>query len=39
MFAYEPALALGGSGAPDTVRRVGLVEHLVLLAQIVGLRG
>jgi hypothetical protein len=39
MFAYEPALALGGSGALDTVRRVGLVEHLVFLAQTVGLRG
>lgn len=34
-YAFEPALALGGSGAVETVRRVELREHLGLLAQIV----
>jgi hypothetical protein len=34
MYGYQPALALGGSGAPDTVRRVRLVEQHILLAQL-----
>jgi len=38
MYGYEPALTLGGSGALETIRRVRMVEHLVLLAQLVGIR-
>jgi hypothetical protein len=38
IYAYEPALALGGSGKLETVRRVRMVEHLVLLAQLVGIQ-
>ena len=34
-FAFEPALALGGSGAVETVRRVKLREQLAILAQLV----
>lgn len=34
MYGYQPALAVGGSGAADTVRRVPLVEQLVALAQL-----
>jgi hypothetical protein len=34
MYGFQPALALGGSGAPDTVRRLPLVAHLVALAQL-----
>lgn len=34
-YAFEPALALGGPGTIDTVRRVRMREHLGLLAQMV----
>jgi hypothetical protein len=34
-YAFEPALALGGSGAVETIRRVKMREHLAILAQIV----
>lgn len=34
-YAFEPALALGGPGTVDTVRRVKVREHLSILAQIV----
>jgi hypothetical protein len=34
-YAFEPALALGGPGTPDTVRRVKIREHLGILKQIV----
>ena len=33
-YGYFPALALGGSGEPDTIQRVGLFEHLSLLRQL-----
>jgi len=33
-YAFEPALALGGSGTIDTVRRVRVREHLAILAEI-----
>jgi hypothetical protein len=33
-YGFEPALALGGPGTLDTVRRVKLREHLAILAQI-----
>jgi len=35
MYGYEPALALGGSGTPETVRRYKLPEHQLLLSQLV----
>ena len=34
-YAFEPALALGGSGALETLRRVKIREHLAILAQLV----
>ena len=34
-YAFEPALALGGPGTPDTIRRVKIREHLAILAQLV----
>ncbi|NGZ08805.1 MAG: DUF1851 domain-containing protein [Nitrospira sp. LK70] len=34
-YAFEPALAIGGPGTVDTIRRVKMREHLGLLAQIV----
>jgi hypothetical protein len=34
MYAYEPALALGGSGKPETVRKVDLINHHLLLSQL-----
>ena len=34
MYGYEPAIALGGSGEPDTIRRYKLVEHHILLSQL-----
>jgi hypothetical protein len=33
-YAFEPALALGGPGTVDTVRRVKIREHLGILAQL-----
>ncbi len=33
-YAFEPALALGGAGTPDTIRRVPMREHLAILAQL-----
>jgi hypothetical protein len=35
MYGYEPALALGGSGKPDTVRRYNIFNHQILLSQLV----
>lgn len=35
MYGYEPALAFGGSGAPETVRRYPLFAHHALLSQLV----
>jgi hypothetical protein len=35
MYGYEPALALGGSGNPETVRRVTIFNHHLLLSQLV----
>lgn len=34
MYGYEPALALGGSGERETVRRYKLFEHHLLLSQL-----
>lgn len=34
MYGYEPALALGGSGKPDTVRRYNIFNHQLLLSQL-----
>lgn len=34
MYAFEPALALGGSGKPETVRKVNLFDHHTMLAQL-----
>lgn len=34
-YAFEPALALGGPGTVDTLRRVKLREHLAILSQLV----
>ena len=33
-YAFEPALALGGPGTADTIRRVAIREHLGILAQL-----
>ena len=38
MYGYEPALALGGSGKPDTVRRYDIFTHHLLLSQLVPLK-
>jgi hypothetical protein len=38
MYGYEPALALGGSGKADTVRRFDLFTHHLLLSQLVPLK-
>jgi len=35
-YAFEPALALGGSGDLETIRRVKMREALGVLAQLVG---
>lgn len=34
-YGFEPALALGGPGTVDTIRRVRMREHLAILAQLV----
>ena len=34
-YAFEPALALGGPGTPESLAKVKLREHLAFLAQIV----
>jgi hypothetical protein len=34
MYGYEPALALGGPGTLDTVRRVPLAAHHAFLASL-----
>ena len=34
-YAFEPALALGGPGTLETIRRVKIREHLGILAQLV----
>lgn len=34
MYGYEPALALGGPGKPDTVRRFDIFTHHLLLSQL-----
>lgn len=34
MYGYEPALALGGSGKPETVRRFNFFNHHLLLTQL-----
>jgi hypothetical protein len=34
-YAFEPALALGGPGTVETIRRVKMREHLGILAQLV----
>ena len=33
-YGFEPALALGGPGTVDTIRRVRMREHLAILAQL-----
>jgi len=33
-YAFEPALALGGPGTVETIRRVKMREHLAILAQL-----
>jgi hypothetical protein len=33
-YAFEPALALGGPGTVETIRRVNIREHLGILAQL-----
>ena len=40
MYGYEPALALalGGSGKPETVRRLDLFAHHVLLSRLTPLK-
>lgn len=38
MYGFFPALALGGSATLDHLQKVKAVEHLVLLAQLDGLR-
>lgn len=38
MYGYEPALALGGSGQVDTIRRFKMNEHHILLSQVQPLR-
>jgi hypothetical protein len=35
MYGFEPALALGGSGKPETVRRYNVFNHHLLLSQLV----
>ncbi|MDQ1639053.1 MAG: hypothetical protein QOF62_2392 [Pyrinomonadaceae bacterium] len=35
-YGFEPALALGGPGTVDTIKRVKIREHLGILAQLVG---
>jgi hypothetical protein len=35
-YAFEPALALGGPGTLDTLRRVKWIVHLALLAELSG---
>jgi hypothetical protein len=37
-YAFEPVLALGGSGELDTVRKVKMREYLGILAQLVAKR-
>jgi hypothetical protein len=34
MYGFEPALPLGGSGAPETVRRVKIFNHHLMLSQL-----
>jgi hypothetical protein len=34
-YGFEPAIALGGPGTLDTIRKVKLREHLSILAQLV----
>jgi hypothetical protein len=34
MYAYEPALSLGGSGRAETVRRVNIFAHHAMLSQM-----
>jgi hypothetical protein len=34
-YGFEPAIALGGPGTLDTLRKVKLLEHLSILAQLV----
>jgi hypothetical protein len=34
-YGFEPALALGGPGTVDTIKRVKIREHLGILAQLV----
>ena len=38
MYAYEPALALGGSGAAETLRQVNIFAHHMFLSQAMTLR-
>lgn len=35
-FTYEPALALGGTGGSETIRKVKIREQLGILAQVAG---
>lgn len=35
-YGFHPAIALGGPGTADTLRKVKLREHLALLAQVAG---
>lgn len=35
MYGYEPALALGGSGEPEGVRRYNIFNHHLMLSQLV----
>jgi hypothetical protein len=35
-YGFHPAIALGGSGTADTLKKVKLREHLSLLAQLAG---
>jgi hypothetical protein len=38
MYGYEPAPALGGSGEPETLRRVNIIAHHLFLSQVMTLR-
>lgn len=35
IYGYSPAFALGGSGAPETLIKAQIVEHLLMLVQFV----
>lgn len=35
IYGYNPSFALGGSGAPETLIKAPIVEHLLMLSQLV----